>query len=66
MVFLEINPVTQRLLQLIGERAKATGLELLTQIARELDHPDPEVVIEGGRQLLRELRGRDIILGSRR
>ena len=66
VVFLEINPVTQRLLQLIGERAKATGLELLTQIARELDHPDPEVVIEGGRQLLRELRGRDIILGSRR
>ncbi len=66
VVFLEINPVTQRLLQLAKENPDSTGLELLGAIASELNHPNPGVVIEGGRQLLHDLRGRDIILGTRR
>lgn len=64
--FLEINAVTQRLIQLLKENPDATGLDVVTQIAQELNHPQPEVVIEHGGQLLQDLRLRDIIIGTRR
>lgn len=64
--FLEINAVTQRLLQLLQEDPDATGLETLTRIAQELSHPRPEQVIEAGRQLCADLRRRNILLGTRR
>jgi hypothetical protein len=62
--FLQINTVTQRLLQLLGERPGTTGLDLLETIAEELRHPDPDAVIAGGRQLLTDLRERHVILGT--
>ncbi|MGD2084449.1 MAG: putative DNA-binding domain-containing protein [Chromatiales bacterium] len=62
--FLEINAVTQRLLELMKEDRGLTGLELVTRIAEELRHPQPEVVIQAGRQLLDDLRRRDIVLGT--
>jgi len=64
--FLEINAVTQRLLQLRDEHPDWTGHETIVRIAEELRHPHPEVVISGGRQLLDDLRSRHILLGSRR
>ena len=64
--FMEVNAVTQRLLQLLQENPGITGLEALTLIATELCHPQPEQVIAAGRQLLTDLRGRDILLGTRR
>jgi len=72
IVFLELNPVTARLLQLISETNsdlksntnKKTGRELLEKIAKEMNHPDQNVVITGGLQAMQELRGRNIILGS--
>ncbi len=64
--FLEINAVTQRLLQLLQENPAATGIEILTGIAEELRHPMPEKVIEAGRDLLADLRTRDILVGTRR
>ncbi len=63
--FLEINAVTQRLFELVKENPSLTGLELITQIADELNHPQPQAVIEHGRGLLQDLRLRDIILGTR-
>ncbi len=63
--FLEINAVTQRLLQLLKENPDHTGRMLLKRIADELNHPQPEVVLEGGRDLLRQLRARDILIGTR-
>lgn len=63
--FLEINGVTQRLLTLLQENPESTGLELLKQIADELQHPDPEAVINAGRGLMDDLRNRNVILGSR-
>lgn len=63
--FLEINAVTARLLQLIEEKPGCTGREQLQAIAEELQHSKPEVVIEGGREMLDGLRRRDIILGTR-
>ncbi len=62
--FLEINPVTQRLLQLLKEKPEASGLDLLKQIAEELRHPEPDSVIRAGATLLDELHERNVILGT--
>lgn len=63
--FLQINGVTQRLLQLLKEDTALTGLNAMKLIAAELAHPDPDVVITAGRELLDDLRQRNVILGTR-
>ena len=60
--FMEANPVTARLIQLLEERPESNGRELLQRIAEELQHPNPETVVEGGHALLQELRRRHILL----
>jgi len=62
--FLEINPVTQRLLTLLKEKPDQSGLDILNTIATELRHSNPETVIEAGKQLLQDLKERNVILGS--
>ena len=47
------------------ENPAATGLELLKQIASELQHPNPDAVVDAGAGLLADLRERNVILGSR-
>jgi len=63
--FIELNPVSARLLQLIGEQPERSGRELLEQVAQELNHPNPQTVLAGGHTLLDELRQRGIVLGTR-
>lgn len=63
--FLELNRVTQRLLQLLQENPGWRGIDALEGIAEELRHPVPAQVIQGGRKLLTDLRTRDILLGTR-
>ena len=63
--FMELNAVSARLLELIvRDEGKATR-ELLELIAAELEHPDPAVVIEGGRTILQTFLEKDIVLGTR-
>ena len=62
--FLEVNPVTLRLLLLLEEGWSDSGRALLSQIATEMNHPDPQAVIDGGALILQDLAARDIILGS--
>lgn len=64
--FMEINAVTQRLLQLLQENPDWTGLAAVKRIAEELGHAQPELVVDAGRQLLNDLRAQNIILGTRR
>lgn len=64
--FLEINAVTQRLLLLLQENPDWSGLDTVKQIADELRHPRPELVVDAGHQLLGDLRARNIVLGTRR
>lgn len=64
--FMEINAVTARLMQLIEEQPSATGRALLLQIATELAHPQPGVIVQAGAEMLATLRERDIVLGTRR
>ena len=62
--FLEVNPVTARLLQLLTENPTRSGRSVLEQIAKEINHVDPEVVVQGGLTILQDLQARDIILGT--
>jgi len=61
--FLELNPVTAQLLQYLAEDSKLTGQQMLSNIAEQLNHPDPDVVIQGGLQILQDLKNRDVIIG---
>lgn len=58
--FMEINPVTARLLQLI-QSGESNGEALLARIAEELNHPDTQAVIKGGISTLQSLYERNII-----
>jgi hypothetical protein len=59
--FLELNPVSYRLLQLIGEGQGKTGLDCLGRIIQELNHPDPDTILDCGKQLLADLIHRGIV-----
>ena len=61
--FLELNPVSARLIECIQINNDKTGQQLLEGIASELDHPDPQVVINGGHEIMRDMHSKDIILG---
>lgn len=66
--FMEPNPVTARLIQLLRP-GRLTGEQALRRIARELlgkrGGQPHEAVIGQGRMLLDQLRGRDIVLGTK-
>jgi hypothetical protein len=64
--FMELNPVTARLLQLLEADTASSGRALLERIALELGYTDLAPVLAGGAQALGELRDADIVLGTRR
>jgi hypothetical protein len=64
--FIEINSVTKRLLELIDAGANRTGVELLTCIATEMSHPQPDVVISGGAEIMNNLLHKQILTGTLR
>jgi hypothetical protein len=64
--FLEINPVTARLVNLLQENPEISGELALDQIAREMNHPNRNTVIDGGLAALRELQGYGIVIGVSR
>jgi hypothetical protein len=62
--FMELNPVTARLVTLMQAEPAPRGIDSLEQIAQELQHPNPKRVIQSGKQILLKLRKTDIILGT--
>lgn len=62
--FMEINAVTARLLTILQENELCKGEEAVTQLISELNHPNPDVVYQGGAQALEHLRQQEIILGT--
>lgn len=64
--FLEINPVTAHLLQQLTEDNNQTSKEILSDIAQQLQHPNPDVVIQGGLQILHDLHTRGVIIGTKK
>lgn len=63
--FMELNEISLLLVHNMKEEPARSGLELLTNIAEIINHPKPEVVLEGGKILLNELKEKQIILGTR-
>ncbi|MGW8248322.1 MAG: HvfC family RiPP maturation protein [Acidiferrobacterales bacterium] len=61
--FIELNQVTALLLNRIQNDEQPTR-EILVDIARELNHPDPDRIIEFGIALLEDLHKRGVILGT--
>lgn len=61
--FIDINPVTARLLQLLNGEDPGSGRAVLQQVAMELLHPQPDIVIQGGIKILNDLKSRQVILG---
>ena len=62
--FLEINPVTARLIALLQENDLYTGLDAIEHIIKEMNHPQPDIVKQGGLNALQELQQYGIILGT--
>ena len=62
--FLEINSVTARLIGLLQDNESYTGLDAIKHISKEMNHPNPEVVKQGGLSALQEMQQYGIILGT--
>jgi hypothetical protein len=62
--FLEVNAVTARLIELLVDDENPSGQAALEKIAAEIDHPRPDTVVEGGVEILKNRRDRQIILGT--
>jgi uncharacterized protein len=61
--FVVLNPVTARLVSLLIHDP-LTGREAIEKITQELEYPHPQTVLQGGHQILRELREKSAILGT--
>jgi hypothetical protein len=66
VAFLELNPVSARLFALLQGGDVSSGRRALELIAGELQHANPDAVIQGGHTILEEWRKRDIVLGTYR
>lgn len=58
--FIELNPVSARLLELLSQGQ--TGYQAVDEIATAMQHPDPQVVENGARQMIVDWLARGILL----
>jgi len=62
MSFLELNPVSARLIDLLNEGLD--GHLAAQQIAQELQHPNPQVVIDGAKELITDWIQRSVLISG--
>lgn len=60
--FIEINPLTAHLIQSLQLNPDLTGRELLTDIANAMPQIDPDVLFNGGVDIINQLSDADILL----
>jgi len=60
--FIEITPITYRLLEIIQEHEGVLAVDCLKQVAEESKHPNPDMIIAGGLQILKELAEKTVIV----
>jgi hypothetical protein len=64
--FLELNPITARLLEAIDDNdGQLTGEALLRALAAEINYADVEALVQHGAAALEEMRQLDILTGTR-
>lgn len=61
--FIEINPMTTLLLNRLQQDEQLTSESILQDLAAEMQHPDPAIVINGGMEILNNLKTLGIVLG---
>ena len=66
MDFMELNPVTARLLELIEANEQDTGRELLLKLAQEINYPDVEALVRHGAEAMQQMQQAEILLGTRK
>ena len=66
MDFMELNPVTARLLELIEANETDSGRELLRKLAQEINYPDVDALITHGASAMEDMRSAEILLGVRK
>jgi len=66
MDFMELNPVTARLFELIESNEIETGRELLQKLAQEISYPDVDALITHGASAMEDMRRAEILLGVRK
>lgn len=59
--FLEITPMTYRLLEIVQDNEGLTAAACVKQVAAETGHPNPDLIIAGGLKILAELAEKTII-----
>ncbi|WP_411728431.1 DUF2063 domain-containing protein [Methyloglobulus sp.] len=59
--FIEINPMTYRLLEVVLEHVQIITEDCLNQVAQESHHPNPDLIITGGLQILKDLAEKNVI-----
>jgi hypothetical protein len=64
VAFLEANPLTLRLLEIIGSEEPLSGKDALIQLAQEMQQSDVESIIQFGKTILEQLHSLGIILGT--
>ncbi|MDQ7073194.1 MAG: hypothetical protein Q9N32_06630 [Gammaproteobacteria bacterium] len=60
ITFLELNPVSTRLINLLNEGQ--TGQQAAQQIARELQHTNADIVVDGARELIKDWLQRQVLI----
>ena len=63
--FIELNPITAMLIEMLQGEDSKTGQQCLDEIVKQLNHPNPEVVYKGGEQTLQQLHSTEVILGTK-
>ncbi len=63
--FMESNAATHRLLALLQDDSQLTGRQALLLLADEMQAPDPNAIIDFGRDLLNKLLNLNILCGCR-
>lgn len=61
--FIELNPITYLLLSLLREN-QLTGEQALIRLAEGIQHPDVNMLIKFGSEILQDLAKQDAIIGS--
>jgi uncharacterized protein len=64
--FIEINSMTAVLLSRLEQDETLSGRAALEQLADEMNHPDRGLVVNGGQEILQNLRRHNIVLGTRK
>ena len=62
--FMELNPVTARLLELIEANEQNSGRELLLKLADEINYPDGDALVQHGAEAMQQMRQAEILLGT--